>query len=77
MPCNLYVTFRGKIRGETYKSLDDLLVAYEGAKVKYQPACAYDEAGALIRGAEPEGFEQPGRLPRPKLRQPTETREAS
>jgi len=59
MTCILYVTFRGAIHGEKYKSLDDLTVAYEGARVKYQPAWAYDETGSLILGAEPEGFERP------------------
>jgi hypothetical protein len=59
MPCNLYMTFRGEIRGERYKSLDDLMVAYKSVPDRYQPAWAYDEAGALILGAEPKGFERP------------------
>jgi hypothetical protein len=59
MHFTLYQTVRGKIHGEKYKALDDLMVAYEGVRVKYQPAWAYDEAGALVLGAEPEGFERP------------------
>jgi hypothetical protein len=56
----LYLTARGKIRCEKYKALDDLMVAYEGVRIKYQPAWAYDSAGALLVGAEPDGFERPG-----------------
>ena len=59
MTCILYMTVRGKIRCEKYKSLSDLAIAYEGVKVKFQPAWAYDEGGALILGPEPEGFERP------------------
>ena len=59
MTCILCVTMRSKIRFEKYKSLSDLAIAYEGVKVKFQPAWAYDERGTVILGAEPEGFERP------------------
>ena len=59
MSCNLYMTVRGQIRSEKYKSLDDLMVAYQGVKERHRPAWAYDDAGALVLGVEPDGFERP------------------
>jgi hypothetical protein len=53
------MTFRGNLRSEKYKSRDDIVVAYESVRIKFQPAWAYDDVGALILGAEPEGFERP------------------
>jgi len=38
MTCILYMTVRSKIRCEKYKSHSDLAIAYEGLKVKFQPA---------------------------------------
>jgi hypothetical protein len=58
MTCSLYLTFRGRIRAEKYKSVEDLALAYEGAKDRYRPAWGYDETGALILGNEPEGFQR-------------------
>ena len=59
MTCSLYITFRGRIRCEKYKSVDDLKLAYDGAKDKYPPAWGYDEAGMLVVGVEPDSFRPP------------------
>jgi hypothetical protein len=56
MSCSLYSTVRGRVRCDKYRSLDDLKLAYEGARDKYRPVWAYDETGALVLGAEPEWF---------------------
>ena len=59
MVFRLYTTVKGQIRCDKYKSIDDLALAYEGVRGRYRPAWAYDDTGALVLGAEPDGFRQP------------------